>query len=237
MTGAAPPPDVHPLDNAVWWALGDRQRHLARTHGRARAYREEVSVFAAVDSFDDGSWADLAALVGPGGTGALSRSSVPDPLPAGWTEELRGRGRQMVLGREPMVDDDVAIRRLEEHDVPGMLELVAATRPGPFGPRTVETGRYWGHVEDGRLLAMAGERLALDGWTEISAVCTAPEARGRGLASALTGHVAAAILERGGTPFLHVAVSNEPARRLYDHLGFTERRLIEFVVLSPPGSG
>ena len=120
-------------------------------------------------------------------------------------------------------------------DVGEALALVELTRPGPFAERTIEMGRYWGHLDAGnRLLAMAGERLHLDGHTEISAVCTHPEARGQGLAAALTRHVARAILERDETPFLHVAEGNDGARRVYERLGFRRRRTVEFAYLETP---
>ena len=66
-----------------------------------------------------------------------------------------------------------------------MVELVSQTKPGPFLARTIELGEYAGIRCDGRLVAMAGERLRFDGWTEISAVCTAPTHRGHGMASGL----------------------------------------------------
>jgi predicted GNAT family acetyltransferase len=98
-------------------------------------------------------------------------------------------------------------------------------------------GRYWGHVDtENRLQAMAGERLHLDGHTEISAVCTHPDARGAGLAGALTRHVARAILERDETPFLHVADDNDGARRVYERLGFRRRRTVEFAYLETPSA-
>ncbi len=90
-------------------------------------------------------------------------------------------------------------------------------------------GRYVGVRDDsGRLVAMAGERLRLPGFTEVSAVCTAPEARGRGLAELLVRDVAARIVERGDQPILHVAASNAGAIRLYERLGFVVRRPVVF---------
>ena len=66
-----------------------------------------------------------------------------------------------------------------------MLALAAATEPGPFLPETIRMGRYFGtRSRDGRLMAMAGERLRLNGFTEISAVCTHPDFRGQGHARA-----------------------------------------------------
>jgi predicted GNAT family acetyltransferase len=115
-----------------------------------------------------------------------------------------------------------------------MLELVAQTKPGPFAPRTVDMGGYVGLREDGRLIAMAGERLRPPGWTEISAVCTAPEHRGRGLATRLVQAVAYGIRERGETPFLHVASTNTAAMKLYEAMGYVARASFDFVVLRPP---
>ena len=54
------------------------------------------------------------------------------------------------------------------------------TKPDPFRNRTHELGQYYGIRVGGRLLAMAGERLSPVGYTEISAVCTHPDYRGRG---------------------------------------------------------
>ncbi|HEY6531532.1 MAG TPA: GNAT family N-acetyltransferase [Acidimicrobiales bacterium] len=226
------------LDNAVWWALGTGHADLAESKGRARRYPTDVSVFAGVDVLDEDSWDDLRRLAGPSAGLSLFRAEVP-ARPDGWIERRRGHGRQMTVTADTLADDDVdtgvARRRLTSDDVGEMLALVGLTEPGPFAERTVEMGRYWGHFDEhGWLVAMAGERLHLDGWTEISAVCTHPSARGRGLAATLTRHVATEILERGETPFLHVRADNESARRVYDRLGFAERRLVEFAYLVTP---
>lgn len=109
-----------------------------------------------------------------------------------------------------------------------MTALVAHTKPGPFGPRTVELGRYLGIRRNGRLVAMAGERLRPTGWTEISAVCTDPEWRGRGFARDLVLGLSASITAAGDRPFLHVVESNVAALRLYEQLGFTMRRSVIF---------
>ena len=166
---------------------------------------------------------------------------MPEP-PTGWTVHHRGQGNQLTVtaaALEPSVAtiDEPILRRLTMSDVGEALALVELTRPGPFAERTLEMGRYWGHVDaDDRLLAMAGERLHLDGFTEISAVCTHPDARGRGLAAALTRRVALGDPRRGARrPFLHVAADNDAALRVYERLGFRRRRTVEFAfVESPP---
>jgi ribosomal protein S18 acetylase RimI-like enzyme len=127
-------------------------------------------------------------------------------------------------------------RSLNVDDLEQILPLVQLTAPGPFLPGTIDLGRYYGCFEGEQLIAMAGERLHVQGYTEISAVCTRPEARGRGLASALTSRVARGILERGETPFLHLRSDNDSARRVYERLGFRRRRAVDIWVVTSPSS-
>jgi ribosomal protein S18 acetylase RimI-like enzyme len=226
--------DAHVLDNGMWSSLNGRHAHLAEVHGSARRYPTDVSPFYAVDGFDRRAWDDLAALAGPDGVVVLFRATTPTP-PDGWTTLMEGPGHQMVVDEfGPTVD--VALRELTADDVPRMLELTRATKPGPFLPRTIEMGTYWGYFEDDALLAMAGERMQPDGWTEISAVCTAQAAQGRGLGAAVTKRVADTVRARGLRPFLHVAGTNHGARRVYERIGFTVRRDVSFVALRPPVS-
>jgi predicted GNAT family acetyltransferase len=120
-------------------------------------------------------------------------------------------------------------------DVPAMLELVAATRPGPFGTGTHRLGTYLGIRHAGRLAAMAGERMHPPGFVEISAVATHPDFRGRGLALRLIRAVVAGIRARGEVPFLHVAAENTGAVRLYESAGFERRMDLSFRFLRAPG--
>ena len=78
---------------------------------------------------------------------------------------------------------------------------------------------------------MAGERMHLAGYREISAVCTHPEFEGRGYARALVSRLIAAILDEGLTPFLHVEEANLRARSVYRKLGFAERSRLPLLVL------
>ncbi|MEV8036121.1 GNAT family N-acetyltransferase [Streptomyces sp. NPDC086182] len=224
----------HILDNAAWAALTGPHAHLAERVGRAARYPTDVSPFAALaDPADPRSWDDLAALVGPG---AVTPVTAVQTVPEGWTIEQGGYGVQLVataLHSEPAPE---AVR-LGPADVPEILDLIALTRPGPFLPRTVELGTYLGIREGGRLIALAGERLRPPGWTEISAVCTHPGHRGRGLATRLVRAVAAGIRERGDIPFLHAVADNTNAIRLYESIGFTLRRRTRFVLVRTPGAG
>jgi predicted GNAT family acetyltransferase len=123
------------------------------------------------------------------------------------------------------------LRPLTTQDVPAMVALAELTEPGPFRERTIELGAFYGIFENGRLLAMAGERTHLPDFVEVSAVCTHPDARGRGYARKLIATVMDEIHQRGKTPFLHSFADNDSAIRVYESLGFTERRTFELAVL------
>ncbi|KIF04074.1 hypothetical protein PL81_20705 [Streptomyces sp. RSD-27] len=225
----------HVLDNAAWASLSGAHAAFAeRPPGARRAarYDRDVSPFAALaDPADPRSWADLAVLVGAGRVASLSGLLTP---PEGWETVAAVPGVQMVdtsLRAEPLPQ---AVR-LGPRDVPEILALIKLAKPGPFLPRTVELGTYLGIRHRGRLIAMAGERMHPPGWTEISAVCTHPGHRGRGLATRLVRAVAAGIRERGEVPFLHTSAANTGAIRLYASIGFTVRRRPFFLALRAPG--
>jgi ribosomal protein S18 acetylase RimI-like enzyme len=229
-----PPADPHVLDHAAWAALAGPHRHLAEVVGRAARYRTDVAPFVAVaDPADPQSWADAAKLIGPGNTFALAGAVS---LPEGWAVREPLQGVQMVATPALVARPDADAVPLGPADVPEMLDLVARTQPGPFLPRTIDMGAYYGLRHRGRLVAMAGERVRPPGWTEVSAVCTDAEHRGQGLAGRLVRHVAAGVRARGETPFLHAAATNTGAIGLYESLGFAIRRTIDFHTLRVPGT-
>jgi GNAT superfamily N-acetyltransferase len=139
-----------------------------------------------------------------------------------------------VTGDGLVVAPDPEAVPLGPSDVPDMLDLTERTKPGPFRRRTVELGTYLGIRHDGKLVAMAGERLHPTGWTEISAVCTDEEWRGRGLGTRLVRAVGAGIRARGEIPFLHAVATNTTAIRLYEQLGFQHRRSTLFAAARIP---
>jgi ribosomal protein S18 acetylase RimI-like enzyme len=235
-SGADPSTDAHVLDNVVWHALRTTQRHVAQGGGAALRYRPDVAPFHAVERVDATGWEALAELAGPGGVVVLFRDRVGAP-PAGWTLLADGDGHQMVASDDMAWAPAPDARPLTDDDVDQMVALVRLTQPGPFMARTIELGGYVGVFDGDRLVAMAGERMRCPGYTEISAVCTHPDGRGRGLAASLTAHVGAAIRARGETPFLHVAAGNDVARRVYERLGYAQRRMVHFAALRTPGHG
>ena len=229
---------THPLDNPVLRSLTGAHARLALIQGRAARYPADVSPFCALPGEPGAAdWADAARLVAPGEMvlfPALRGGPPPD-----WEVLGLGEGVQLVADRIDAVPDEEAVT-LGPPDVPDMLSLAERTKPGPFLPRTIELGTYLGIRREGELVAMAGERMRPPGWTEISAVCTDPAWRGHGFAARLTRAVAAGIIARGDTPFLHALADNVTAVRLYKQLGFTYRRDIQFPLLrrrqTPPAS-
>ncbi|MGW7534792.1 GNAT family N-acetyltransferase [Amycolatopsis sp. NPDC054798] len=222
-----------PLENPAWAALSGPHASFAEQKGQVLRYPVDVSPFLAVpDQPDDHVWHDIADLIGPGAS-TLVVGKVGTPPPAAWTVEAELSGVQMDGSAAPAAADAEAVR-LTESDVPEMLDLVSRTKPGPFLPRTIALGAYLGIRRDGALVAMAGERMRLPGWTEISAVCTDPAFQGQRLAARLVLAVAAGILERGDRPFLHAAATNTGAIRLYEKLGFRHLRQIQFGAYRAP---
>lgn len=222
----------HPLDNPAYAALTGPHAHLAERRGRTVRYPVDVSPFLALPADPTPQdWADLAELVGCGATVPLP--AVTAALPPGWQTVADIAGVQLIDESLTAAPDAETVR-LTGADVPEMLELVARTQPGPFLPRTIELGTYLGIRREGRLVAMAGERLHPPGWTEISAVCTDAEHRGQGLATRLVRAVAHGIRHRGETPFLHASAANTNAIRLYESIGFRLRRRTSFRVVRVP---
>lgn len=229
---AMPPGPDEKLDNPVWAALSGPHARFAERHGRAMRYPEDVSPFAALDDpADPGAWADLAELAGPGATVLAAGPGVV--VPPEWEIIWSDAGVQLVdLGGQAEPEPEAVV--LTRDDVPEMLDLVERTRPGPLRPRTIELGTYLGVRREGALIAMAGERLRVPGWTEISAVCTDPAYRGQGLGTRLVRAVAAGIRERGETPFMHAAGGNTGAIRLYESMGYVIRLHLRFAVVRVP---
>ncbi|WP_052865296.1 GNAT family N-acetyltransferase [Streptomyces niger] len=224
--------DVVALDDPVGASLRGHHAHLARRLGRAATYLPGVATFSVVPADADAvAWADLARLLGPGELADMF--SCPATPPPDWEPVFTLDGRQLIWTGSSRPDGtgagtDTGVVELGADSVPEMLDLIERTRPGPFWPRTHELGTYLGIRDNGALVAMAGERLRPPGWTEISAVCTAPEARGRGHAARLISALVARILARDERPFLHATETNTGAIALYERLGFETRTHVTF---------
>lgn len=216
----------HPLDNPVWEALGGPQFRLGATDGRIRYYDPTIALFAAVaDPFS----ADFAGL--PKGGSFAFVTTDPVSFPSHLEVVRQAAVLQMIAERPTPAVPGEGLTALTDINVPEMMALAELTEPGPFAPRTIKMGKYWGIVEDGRLVAMAGERMRLPGYTEVSAVCTHPDYRGQGYSRELVSKVLEGIIGRGETPFLHVYPDNAAAIGGYEKLGFTPRRGMAFAIV------
>ena len=217
-------PGMHPLlDNVVWHTLTGRHAKFASGSGAVRRYARG---FSPIVGFEDPARPDfeaLAALCDPGEDFYCDGWSGEPP--ADWHVAADSTMFKMVWEEsEPAEDDAPDAIPLGDDYRDQAVALAELTRPGPFGPRTVELGDYFGFVIDGRLVAMAGERMHAQQLREISGVCTHPDFQGRGFARRLMRKLVRRQLLRGETPFLHVMRDNEGARGLYERMGFRAHR-------------
>jgi ribosomal protein S18 acetylase RimI-like enzyme len=219
------------LDNPAWSALTSRHAHLAIGDGPVRRYPAEVSPFAALETPD--ALPVLAERMAEGETGVLWS---PDELEAPEGLELMVHFPILQMAafdfRPANVADDA--EPLTTANVEEMIDLTTLMKPGPFGSRTIEMGSYIGVHENGRLAAMAGERMKPADFTEISAICVHPDFQGRGYARRLTSILGKRIVADGRVPFLNVLPENTAAIGLYESLGFVLRRRLHVHLLRRP---
>jgi ribosomal protein S18 acetylase RimI-like enzyme len=220
----------HPLDRPVWTTLTTRQRAFAAGDARAVRFLPDVNILGASADASEASLAALAAMVPAGGVlGTVEKDEMP--LPPGTRVRKRAILAQMALTELGKGGDPRDFVPLGDADAAEMLALATLTEPGPFLARTHRLGDFVGVKAGGRLVAMAGERMKAPGFTEVSAVCTHPDFRGRGHAGALMRVVIGRILARGETAFLHSYADNHGAIALYESLGFRHRAEIVFTIL------
>ena len=226
--------EAHPLDNPIWNSLLTEHSSLALSNRSARRYPAGIGPLSGISRQSEDNYEDLRTLAGPDGVVVLFCTEPPAP-PPGWTLIRGGLLTQMICEEPQPVPMELTrgeeFRPLTAADVPEMVALAELTEPGPFRDRTHELGPFFGIFEAGRLVAMAGERMHLPRFVEVSAVCTHPDARGRGYARMLISTVMDEIGRRGKTPFLHSYADNESAIRVYRTLGFRQRRTFELAVL------
>lgn len=223
---------MHPLDNPIWESLASRHSPLALGRDGVLRYPAEIAPFLGVREPDLKVDTALHELVAPG-----EETLVIGPLPQapeGWTlEPLFGLVQMECPEPLPEVPGPTIIELGAEH-LADIHELVALVYPHYFRPRTTQLGRYFGIYLDGRLAAMAGERMGPAGFREISAVCTHPDFLGRGLARRLMAWLSNDLIEGGLRPFLHVSPNNQRAMDLYERNGYRLRARLPFHRLLRP---
>lgn len=234
--------DVQQLDNPMWSAL-ERVHHRFGYHAAfAKRFDPAVSPFFAFQDPSAEAYRDVAFLLrehGPQYSGkyeARSFRPLGEPMPHDWQKTFEKPIMQMILPGSILTrsdDNRVEFESLIESPIEDILQLIEIAKPGPFAPRTRELGLYLGVRQGERLVAMTGERMRFGRFTEISAVATHPNVRGKGLARLLVERISRGILDRGQTPILHVFPDNESAISLYKSIGFIERTILNLVAFQP----
>jgi ribosomal protein S18 acetylase RimI-like enzyme len=219
---------INLLHNPVYHALLTGNQHLNKGTEKALFFDEAVSPFAGFDEGYETGFDELYNFL-PAYRKILYATPFDIRQPAGWQLIQKVRGLQMVLqtGYKPIATTAQPVP-LQQQYIPAMMQLAALTKPGPFGPGTIAFGNYFGIFENGQLVAMTGQRLHVGSCIEISAVCTHPYHTGKGYALALMQHVIGVIYQQGKIPFLHVREDNTRAIALYERLGFTISRPMNF---------
>lgn len=215
------------LDNPAWWALTGVQQQFAIGNDVVQRYRPGILPFASYQQPTTEHITELNNWLQPGEVFYVIGQLPPLPSSFGLLKELPCV--QMVLqGPIDTIKQNVAVSALAAEHKDAMFNLINKVQPGYYEPDTYQLGSYYGIWHNDQLVAIAGERMRLDQLTEISAICTDPDYTGRKYAQQLTAHLCNTNFEQGITPFLHVLETNERAIRLYEYLGFKQRRIISF---------
>lgn len=221
---------AHILDRPVWAALNGPQAGFALGGAEARRFHADIGPLSAPRGYDKAGLEALAALL-PGEGALVTMETAPHAIPDGLVMEKRAPLAQLVAERPVVPFDHPELQRLGIAEMPEMLALATLTEPGPFATRTHELGTFWGIRIDGRLAAMAGERMRMPGYGEVSAVCVHPDFRGRGLGEIVTRKAMATLAGEGLMPMLHSYADNDPALRVYHALGFAVRRVLTVTMM------
>lgn len=219
------------LDNPIWEALSNRQRHFNIGSETLKYFPKNVAPFIGLkhwgqedlDELNDHAPADrnFSVLI-------AKEITLPPSFEIIFSTPLYQMYCPVL---KPVTNTSTIIRSLGNDDVPMMLELTAITKPGPFYERTIDFGNYIGIFDDNdNLVAMAGDRLSVDGYTEVSAICTNTAHLGKGYASYLITRAADRIIQEGDIPFLHVRTDNLRAIEVYKKMGFAIRADIYFAI-------
>jgi predicted GNAT family acetyltransferase len=224
----------HILDRPVWSALTTRQQALAEGDRLARRYPSSIVPFAASGADDAESLQALGRLV-PAGESVFMLQADPIVLPPELIATVTAFGVQMVAEAPLPPVSDERVRQLTLDDAAEMFALASLTKPGPFSLKALSLGDFWGVKINGRLAAMAGERMKQPGYSELSGVCSHPDFRGGGLGRLLSVFVSNRIMARGEAPYLHAYASNAAAIGLYESIGFRLRSEMHVAVVKRAG--
>lgn len=213
----------HVLDNPAWNALNSGNQHLANGNHAVKYFDKEVSPFAGASQYTPENLEQLYQLL-PDNSPRLLIAPSEISFPSSWKVLGTLQGFQMVNeASSTHQPDSTGLVALTDEHIPQMLALTQLTNPGPFASRTIQFGHYYGIFQDDELVAMAGQRMHVANYTEISAVCTHPNHLGKGYARQLLQYHTHRMQAAGNIPFLHVRYDNHRAIKVYEDMGFAVR--------------
>ncbi len=214
--------DYTKLDNPAWYSLSETHQEFSINYNNIKFYNPDYCPFGGFimpenisESIDEYSkLTDGFFVVG-------EKPQLSNQL------ELKNElvCLQMILNNRIDVEIKEEIIALKTSDhIEALFELVNLVQPGYFKRQTALLGNYFGIFKDNKLIAVTGERMKMDDFTEVSAIVTHPEYTGQGYAKQLIAHAVNNIFDHNKTPYLHVVESNIGAIKLYEKLGFSTRR-------------
>jgi predicted GNAT family acetyltransferase len=225
------------LDNPVWNALTSGNKNLAEATGNdlVKSFPADIAPFVGLRATDADCFHTLDELIPAHRVVAIVTPEEIE-IPGRWKHILHTQLYQMIApatatdAHAPHKASPELIPLLPMH-IPQMLSLTKLTNPGPFYDRTIEFGNYHGIFAGDQLIAMAGQRMHLGKYIEVSAVCTHPDHLGHGYATALILHLATLIRAQSAIPFLHVRTDNTSAIKVYKKLGFSIHQEVTISIL------
>ena len=210
---------VHVLDNCVWAALHGPHSKYADKTDHACVYKPEYYRFAAVSEYTEKAYKELASIVNSGRTIAIAGTGQTVNYQE-WTHIASPKVHLMIL-EEPIKPPDLPYEKLTPTDTKDTIALSkTSNHTEELNLHKYMIGDFYGIKNSGRIVSIAGERMQLDEYSEVSGVCTHPDYRRRGYGGGLTLHKCSMIHDRGKTPFLGVLDDNSNAVQLYKKLGF-----------------
>lgn len=217
------------LDNPVWFSLTETHHKHCIDYGNVKFYHSDYAPFGAFINNQDTTDAieKHAKLI----KDFFIVGNKPK-MPAAFNPPIRYVGLQMMLYNKIDYPITEHIVELNETHYQDLLNLVKLAYPEYFKAKTNTLGRYFGIYKNEKLVAITGERMQTNHFTEISAVITHPDHVGNGYAKQLITHTSNKIFEQNKVPFLHVDVTNLGPINLYKKLEFVTRRKLEFWKIS-----
>ncbi|MEN7547190.1 GNAT family N-acetyltransferase [Rapidithrix thailandica] len=214
------------LDNPVWNSLNETHNNFSIEYEGVKFYRPEYCPFGGFTALENASESisKYASLI--------NSFYVVGEKPEYKNELTLNKNlvcQQMILEKPIILDINEQIVELKaDIQKKDLFNLVNVVQPGYFNHKTSDLGKYFGIYKNNELVAVTGERMKMNKYTEVSAVVTHPHHTGKGYAKQLIQHTTQHIFNENKLPYLHVAETNVGAIKLYENLGFVNRRKISF---------